>query len=182
MAVRYCDNLLIFAQSDSIKLLQNLKRLEVDSCKAVEVLFDIEGLKVDKDEAQISVLDRLYSLRLHSLPTLVHITRMVAKGIRVFQNLTSLDISECDSLRYLFSPSVAKSLVALQSLWVNKCESLEAIIGGEDETTESGMLHFPRLNYLALVFVRNFESFRYKSNCVGVPQTLFNQVCILSYA
>lgn len=93
VTVRYCDNLLIFAQSDSIKLLQNLKRLEVDSCKAVEVLFDIEGLKVDKDEAEISVLDRLYSLRLHSLPTLVHITRMVAKGIHVFQNLTSLDIS-----------------------------------------------------------------------------------------
>ncbi|CAI9779658.1 unnamed protein product [Fraxinus pennsylvanica] len=181
VTVRYCDNLLTFAQSDSIKLLQNLKRLQVRSCKAVEVLFDIEGLKIDKDEAEISILDRLYSLRLDSLPSLLHITRMVAKGICVFQNLTSIDISECDSLRYLFSPSVAKSLVALQSLWVNKCEALEGIIGGDDETTESKMLEFPRLNHLTLVFVRNFKSFKCKSNCVGVPQTLFNQVCILSY-
>ncbi|CAI9765866.1 unnamed protein product [Fraxinus pennsylvanica] len=111
-----CPELLTIAESDSIQLLQNLGNLELYHCNAVEVLFDFEGINVTNDDAEINMLGRLTSLWLSSLPKLVYITRMVPKGIRVFQKLTDLTVKDCKSLRSLFSPSMANSLVALNTL------------------------------------------------------------------
>ncbi|CAI9765874.1 unnamed protein product [Fraxinus pennsylvanica] len=132
MRVLSCAKLLTIAEFDSIRSLQNLGDLDVELCKALEVLFDFEGIKVTYD-AEINMLGRLTSLWLSSLPKLVHITRMVPKGIRVFQNLTNLTVERCESLIYLFSPSMANSLVALIILEVSKCGSIEEIIGKEEE-------------------------------------------------
>ncbi|CAI9780876.1 unnamed protein product [Fraxinus pennsylvanica] len=136
MTVSNCDKLLTIAKSDSIKLLQNLDFLNVDACDALEALFDFEGIKVTNDDAEINMLGRLTSLSLYLLPKLVHITRMVPKGIPVFQNLTHLHVIACESLRYLFSPSIVNSLVALVDLSITCCEALEEIIGREEDEKE----------------------------------------------
>lgn len=124
----------------------------------MSVLFDFEGLMVANDHVK-GILGELSSLRMFDLPKLVHIARMVPKRIHVFQNLTSVDIKERGSLRNLFSPSMANSLVALESPWVCKCEALEEIIGIEEGTLDVEMdtegmasrIMFPKLSSLQLL-------------------------------
>ncbi|XP_022866204.1 disease resistance protein RPS2-like [Olea europaea var. sylvestris] len=99
IAVFGCSKLLAIAESDSIQLLQNLERLTVWKCNALDVLFDFEGIKVTNDDEEIDMLGRLIKLWLKALPKLVHITRMVPKKICVFQNLTTLNVANCNSLK-----------------------------------------------------------------------------------
>ncbi|CAA2974652.1 disease resistance At4g27190-like [Olea europaea subsp. europaea] len=183
-----CSQLLTIAESDSIQLLQNLDLLSVGFCNALEVLFDFEDIKVNNDDAENNMLGRLKTLKLYMLPNLVHITRMVPKGICVFQNLTNLEVTGCERLRYLFSPSMANSLVALEELSVWNCEALEEITGTEEEGVEENivmdakrnevidMLQFPKLKGLHLNSLRNLKSFRSESNNDGILRALFNQV------
>ncbi|CAI9764623.1 unnamed protein product [Fraxinus pennsylvanica] len=167
MRVLDCSKLLTIAESDSIQLLQNLERLRVRGCNALEVLFDFEGINITNDDAEINMLGRLTSLWLRSLPKLVHITRMVPKKIRVFQNLKNLDVCACENLRYLFSSSMANSLVALDFLKVSNCESIEEIIGKEEEGTSEikiveGMktiIVFPNMRRLQLEDLSSIQMF-----------------------
>ncbi|CAI9780875.1 unnamed protein product [Fraxinus pennsylvanica] len=139
------------------KSLQNLEILRVEKCKALEVLFDFECPTIPEDHAE-SVFGRLSVLKLKSLDNLVHIIGTVPKGVRVFENLTSIVVKRCGILKYLFSPSMANSLVALNVLEVSKCGSIEEIIGKEEEGTSEikiveGMKNtivFPNLNCLLL--------------------------------
>jgi len=47
------------------------------------------------------------------------------------QNLQTLYVDDCHSLKYLFSPSMVKSLVQLKYLTVRNCKSMEEIISVE---------------------------------------------------
>ena len=49
-----------------------------------------------------------------------------------FKKLTHMDVSDCGSLTYLLSFSVAKNLVNLQSLFVSKCDMMENIFKQEE--------------------------------------------------
>ncbi|KAL2534949.1 NB-ARC domain-containing protein [Abeliophyllum distichum] len=158
-------------EGTQIRSLHKLRHMSVEQCDNMSILFDFEGLTVTEDLEE-SVLGRLEFLQLRELPKLVHIMRMVPKGIRLFQNLTSLQVSECGKLRYLFSPSTANSLVALQSLDVFKCETIEEIIGREgeectsgseiemvEEGMTSGQIEFPKLSSLKLTSLERFRMF-----------------------
>ncbi|KAL2464578.1 putative disease resistance protein [Forsythia ovata] len=73
----------------NITSLHKLRQLTVEDLDDVSELFNFEGLSDTQDNVE-NVLGQLRSLELETLPELVHITRMVPKGIRVFRNLTSL--------------------------------------------------------------------------------------------
>ncbi|KAL2464581.1 putative disease resistance protein [Forsythia ovata] len=137
--------------------------MSVEHLDFVSELFNFEGLSDTQDNVE-NVLGQLRSLELDILPKLVHITRMVPKGVLVFQNLTSLVVRNCDSLRYLFSPSMANSLVALETLRVESCDTMEGIIGSEYETSEDDTIEFPNLKDLMLIVKSSFF------------ETLFKQV------
>ncbi|CAA3012064.1 Hypothetical predicted protein [Olea europaea subsp. europaea] len=137
MDVKRLDCTVKLIEFDSIQSLQSLEYLHVLECKAFQVLFDFEGMKVTNDDAEINMLGRLETLLLTDLPQLVNIKRMVPEGIRVFQNLTNLDVTGCESLRYLFSLSIVNSLVALEELSIDNCKALEEIIGREEEENTS---------------------------------------------
>ncbi|WVZ06512.1 hypothetical protein V8G54_019858 [Vigna mungo] len=49
-----------------------------------------------------------------------------------FQNLLTLNVTDCSNLKYLLSFSMAESLVNLQSLFVSECEMMEDIFRPED--------------------------------------------------
>ncbi|XP_022874216.1 uncharacterized protein LOC111393044 [Olea europaea var. sylvestris] len=122
MDVKRLDCTVKLIEFDSIQSLQNLEYPRVLDCKALQVLFDFEGMKVTNDDAEINMLGRLETLLLTDLPQLVNITRMVPEGIRVFQNLTNLDVTGCESLRYLFSPSIIRSAKSTfnKRIWIFK--------------------------------------------------------------
>ncbi|RDY12806.1 putative disease resistance protein, partial [Mucuna pruriens] len=55
------------------------------------------------------------------------------ESLYCFQNLLTLNVTDCNQLKYLLSFSIARSLVNLQSLFVSGCELMEAIFSAEEE-------------------------------------------------
>ncbi|CAK7340768.1 unnamed protein product [Dovyalis caffra] len=77
------------------------------------------------------------------------------------QNLQRLDVWKCDSLKYIFSTSMVKSLVQLEHLSVRNCESLEEIIvteASDGEETTSKML-FPKLGVISIFNLPKLKQF-----------------------
>ncbi|KAA8517325.1 hypothetical protein F0562_017626 [Nyssa sinensis] len=156
--VNSCEKLMTIASSNSIKLLQNLEELGVGSCGELEAVFDFNGLKVNQGHAEVA-FNRLRSLVLERLPKLTHVWRMVPRGIRGFQNLTSLEVEKCDNLRSLLSPSTSKLLVKLQELKLKNCKMMEEVIETEAEGETTKMILFPELCSLTLNALPNLENF-----------------------
>ncbi|KAK4581011.1 hypothetical protein RGQ29_024610 [Quercus rubra] len=115
--------------------LENLKLYKADS---LEVVFDLEGLKANKDHQRIAVLAQLKTLEVRNLSELRYMWKNVPLGIQGFQKLTSIEVSKCDLLRYLFPTSIAKLLVELQSIRIKECDAIENIVqrDGEEKATD----------------------------------------------
>ena len=80
------------------------------------------------------------------LPKLVHIWKKGPKRILGFGNLRLLKVWDCNSLTYLFSPSIAKLLVMLEKIEVGNCKKIEEILakaGEEEEEKESHIAPVP---------------------------------------
>ncbi|KAI4354245.1 hypothetical protein L6164_003131 [Bauhinia variegata] len=77
-----------------LKCLVGLKELKVESCKSVEVVFDLEGAK---DEERDCVL-AMSTLTLTSLPNLKHIWSKDPQGILDFPELTKLKLVDVPKL------------------------------------------------------------------------------------
>ncbi|KAK1403001.1 hypothetical protein POM88_002606 [Heracleum sosnowskyi] len=74
------------------------------------------------------------------------------------QNLEVLNISECDSLRNVFLPSIATDLLHLKKMCVVGCKMMREIIGaGEQDITDS--IVFPDLTLLHLNLLPNLTGF-----------------------
>ncbi|CAK9165333.1 unnamed protein product [Ilex paraguariensis] len=129
--VRNCEKVFNVVAPGQLKLFPNIQSLHVKDCRELEAVFNFEGLTARRDHAKVT-LGQLESLNFSNLPKLMHVWRMIPKELQGFQNLKSIIIWECDSLRYLFSPTMAKLLGNLQILWVQECKMIEEIIDTED--------------------------------------------------
>ncbi|KAH7513148.1 hypothetical protein FEM48_Zijuj12G0165900 [Ziziphus jujuba var. spinosa] len=126
--------------------LMNLEYLEVGGCESLEVVFDYgEG-------PLAPALNKLESLYLYGLEKLMHIWKKGPQQVKTvgFQNLKTLSLDLCPSLRYLFTASIAKLLVMLKSLKVTYCESMEEVVAKTEEeinnvNAESYVVSFPNL-------------------------------------
>ncbi|KAM7505271.1 hypothetical protein LguiB_004175 [Lonicera macranthoides] len=135
-----------------IKHLQNLRRLYVWYCGSVEVVFDLQQLNVNEGGHEPAALTQLERVTLRDLDSLRHVWK---KGPHIiqgssFQNLSNLHVDGCGSLRHVFPPSIAKILVGLQSVYIDNCENLEAIVAKEEEEGEEVIILFPQLTTLYL--------------------------------
>ncbi|GMP85106.1 hypothetical protein CsSME_00038395 [Camellia sinensis var. sinensis] len=150
----------ILFPSDVIKGMQSLERLEMAWCQSVEVVFDLEGIIVREGYPDV-VLPSLTKLVLLYLPKLTHVWKNNLLRIPSFQNLTSLTVVGCCSLRYIFSSSQAKLLVKLREIAVAECGVLEAIVNEEpkvDDEVATNIIMFPQLNSLKLYHLPSLKS------------------------
>ena len=124
--------------SNTILWAPNLENLRLLNVGSLDVVFDLEGLKVDEVHKRIAVLAQLKTLIVESLYELTYVWKNVPLGIQGFQKLTSIEVSECLCLRYLFPTSIAKLLVELQSIDIDNCRAIENIVqrDGEEEATD----------------------------------------------
>ncbi|KAI7997617.1 Heavy metal-associated isoprenylated plant protein 39 [Camellia lanceoleosa] len=166
MTVERCHGLSnILFPSNSIKGMQNLEVLEVEDCPSIGVAFDLEGL-VWEDGISDMALPSLKNVELSHLRKLTHVWKDNSPGIQGFQNLRSLVVNECDSLRNLFSYSLAILLVKLQEIEVTECGMMESIIGSEpnaDDAVITNMIMFPQLSSLILSNLPNLSSFCFEA-------------------
>ncbi|XP_059638750.1 probable disease resistance protein At4g27220 [Cornus florida] len=89
---------------------------------------------------------------------------IVRQGFLVFNNLTTLRVHSCKSLKYLFSLSIATTgLTQLRRLTIMYCDSIEEIVRNEEGGAEDGrdkiVILFPRLEDLGLKRLPNLRSF-----------------------
>ncbi|KAI5659883.1 hypothetical protein M9H77_28676 [Catharanthus roseus] len=81
-------------------------------------------------------------------------------GVLVLRNLTKLNICNCDNVRYLFSPSIARELLSIQYLEINNCKLVEEIVVRDVEDDEKiDKLVLPGLKELVLQKLENLKWF-----------------------
>ncbi|KAF7144934.1 hypothetical protein RHSIM_Rhsim04G0090800 [Rhododendron simsii] len=164
-----CDKLSnILFPSNLIECMEKLELLTVYNCGSVEVaIFDLGELNIGGEgngNIAIAIFPCLASLTLGELPRLRHVWANYPPRIsQGFQNLTSLQVSRCGSLRILVSPFVARLLVNLKNLDIDSCDMMEAIIDWEEEEVDDGIrtniIIFPQLTSLDLWKLQLLTSF-----------------------
>ncbi|KAJ7950393.1 Disease resistance protein [Quillaja saponaria] len=103
------------------------------------------------------VLENLESLEVWGCPRL----KIIVPSSASFRNLTSLEVSECRGLTFLFSSSTAKSLVKLTTLSIKFCSSIKEIV--ESKQNEAiDEISFSKLQTLELSYLKNLKN--YSSN------------------
>ncbi|CAB4298627.1 unnamed protein product [Prunus armeniaca] len=159
--------------SNCISWLTNLEKLVLDSLTSeqgseelvVNVVFDLEG--------HDSAFSQLQTFRAYSLCGVEHLWKNVQPGFQGFQNVRSLDIQRCESLKYLCPYEIYKLLVNLQQVYIDSCLNMETIVlaapSTEDNIHEEGkeiggsgvMTLFPKLliNIFHLSDLPNLERF-----------------------
>ncbi|KAK8358968.1 hypothetical protein V6Z12_A04G062000 [Gossypium hirsutum] len=122
--------------------------LTLSSLQKLKVLFD-----------SIYNLSSLKFLSLMELTELQVIWNGPIQAVN-FQNLTELNVGNCRSLRYIFSPTIAQYLPRLSELHISDCEDLEQIID-KDQTSSQHHLQPICFPSLAVVSIRDCENLKY---------------------
>ncbi|KAI8562452.1 hypothetical protein RHMOL_Rhmol03G0038700 [Rhododendron molle] len=177
ISIRGCSKLLHVVPSQLVPMLRGLQELTVESCDSLEVVFELEGL--DSNEPNPDILSRLKFVKLHYLPNLNCISK---RDPVVFKYIQTLEIWDCNSLRYLFTPTMTKSIPQLRRLQIWRCEMLSRIVAEDNGLGESFMdeVEFPQLESLELHDLPNLVSFCPNVNTSTLPnplrpQPLFNE-------
>lgn len=161
MCVQCCGKLSTVTTSSSMQKFHNLAQLKVWWCDSVDVIFDLKGICAEEGTiTQLSELDFKY------LPKLMHIWKINSpQQTQCFRNLRSLKVKRCDSVRYIFTLSMAKVLLNLECLKVGHCEKVEKIVmRDEEEEDDEVMMYmrgtvFPKLRTIKLKDVPSFVCF-----------------------
>jgi hypothetical protein len=154
--------------SHIIECFKNLEEISLWSCDSLEAIFQIEELPVEESHVA-SVLDHLRELRLYNLPKLTHIWKKGPERIMGFGNLRLLRVYECDSLTYLFSPSIAKLLVMLEEIEVTECQKIEEILTRAREDEEEKNVLLNKVKLLLLRALPNLKCFCNEANAFEWP-------------
>ncbi|KAM5558679.1 hypothetical protein ABKV19_020389 [Rosa sericea] len=128
------------------KLLHRLESLEELRCsymQAMKYVFGYEG-----HEPQHVVLTRLRMISLRSMNSLINIWDGPAPS-GIFQSLKIFSLVDCQKLEYLFTSDVARCLLQLEDVLVERCDSLDRIIEASEEI-ESNKIVLPQLKNLVL--------------------------------
>ncbi|XP_031274930.1 uncharacterized protein LOC116133356 [Pistacia vera] len=134
--VEECPGICSLFLAIMLQRLYKVKEVTIQSCNKLEEIFQLDRF-CHRREENLAMLSSLAKLDLANLPQL----RCIWKGPTHIVNLKSLTIvivRECKSLIYLFTLSVAQSLVQLKSLKVSGCERLKHLLmkEGDDDKEE----------------------------------------------
>ena len=143
--VASCGQLLNIFPSSMLKRLQSLQFLKAVDCSSLEEVLDMEGINV-KEAVAVTQLSKLI---LQFLPKVKQIWNKEPHGILTFQNLKSVMIDQCQSLKNLFPASLVRDLVQLQELQVWSC-GIEVIVAKDNGVKTAAKFVFPKVTSLRL--------------------------------
>ncbi|KAG6672587.1 hypothetical protein I3842_16G065600 [Carya illinoinensis] len=146
---------------DLIESLENLQKLLAYRCDSLEVIFELEGLNAEES----NIFNNLTKLSLISLPKLLYIWKKGPREVKGFNYLRLLEVWSCDSLKCLFTPSIAKLLVKLEKIEVYDCNEIEEILAKEAGDEENrDVITFPLVKTLWLTNLQKLECFYIEDN------------------
>ncbi|TKY65513.1 disease resistance protein [Spatholobus suberectus] len=94
------------------------------------------------------------------------------QSLHCFQNLLTLNVTDCGNLKYLMSLSMAGSLVNLHTLFVSACEMMEDLFRPED--TEKNIDIFPKLKKMEIICMERLYT-------IWQPQIGLHSFCSLDF-
>ncbi|GKV49328.1 hypothetical protein SLEP1_g56083 [Rubroshorea leprosula] len=175
----------IVEESEGCKLAGSLRSLTLAWLPKLISFFNsgnCSGISLFNDKFVFPNLEELELLRIN--------VDMIWIASYCVENLTKLIIHGCDNLKYLFSSTMARSLVKLGHLEIEECKMMTKIISKENEE-EKGNLIFPELKFLRLIHLQNLVSFYFgdstNTDVAAGIQPFFNEqvclhfICILSF-
>ncbi|XP_039160674.1 uncharacterized protein LOC104452789 [Eucalyptus grandis] len=183
LIVVQCESLLTVISSESLSKLDKLHTLIIRDCVSVQEIFDLDG---QSGSGNVETLSQLTILKLSNMRSLRCIWNKNPRGIVSFHILKELEVDECNNLRFIFFPSMVKSLAQVRDLRVEDCKKMEAIIMEEEgfgmETSET--LALPMLTNLNLKYLESLKCFSHRKCSLEAPSqdrvqshspTLFNR-------
>jgi len=126
--------------------LKNLRRVEINRCESLEEVFELdEGINEEKE------LSFLTELQLSWLPELKCIWKGPTRHVSL-QSLNHLNFWSLNKLTFIFTPSLAQSLLRLETLRIGACSGLKRLIREKDEEEEiiPESLGLPKLKTLSI--------------------------------
>ncbi|KAL4285776.1 hypothetical protein HN51_053324 [Arachis hypogaea] len=93
-----------------------------------------------------------------------------------FSRLKTVKVNMCPQLKNIFFFTIVKFLTSLETIDISECDSLQAVIGEEDEKSNKVVLH--KLCSLTLQNLPSFVSFYNKANMPLVSQFMEKQARI----
>ncbi|GLT60279.1 hypothetical protein SLA2020_330510 [Shorea laevis] len=133
------------------------KTTELRVCSVIEC--EEIGCVVDMVTSSSSFINNLEFLRLDKLPNLsvvANVEGVEATSPHIFSNLKVFGMSECSTMKRLFSFELLQGLQNLEAIIVSDCQQMEEIIGSEGEeenhTADATTTTFtlPKLTWLSL--------------------------------
>ncbi|CAJ2632646.1 unnamed protein product [Trifolium pratense] len=157
LVVQRCDFLSdVLFPSNVLQVLHGLENLEVRNCDTLEALFDVKGFMSKQVLTRQS--SQLKKLVLSKSPNLKHIWNDDPYENISFGKLSSVDISMCQSLLYIFPLSLCQDLEHLKTLLI-KSSGVEQIVAMEETSTENITITFPQLTIFGLFHLEKLTSF-----------------------
>ncbi|GKC78470.1 NB-ARC domains-containing protein, partial [Tanacetum coccineum] len=153
----------------------HLHYLSLRNYKAVEVVFEImspSSRDLAQNTQQPLILPYLEELKLNHLERMSHVWKCNWNEFLIlqkpqsqssFHNLTTITMIYCNSIKYLFSPLMAKLLSNLMKIRISSCDGIEEVVSNRDDEDASIYFptattnFFPHLDILKLVKLRNFR-------------------------
>uniref|UniRef100_A0A6N2K9R5 Uncharacterized protein n=1 Tax=Salix viminalis TaxID=40686 RepID=A0A6N2K9R5_SALVM len=130
----------------------NLREIRIRACKGAQELMQVGSFGTNRRAGHELSLLSLEELYLWSLPDM----RCIWKGL-VLRHLTTLVVSCCHKLTFVFTGSMVASLVQLQSLDISGCSKLEQIIAKDNDDEKDQILSGSDLQSLCFPNLREFE-------------------------
>ncbi|KAL4376036.1 hypothetical protein GQ457_02G040560 [Hibiscus cannabinus] len=158
LKVKYWDRLLNIFPVLLLQVFQGLEILTVTDCASLENVSQIQVQGLDIEETNV-VGYQLKEVNLFRLPKLKHVWNKDPDGIISVDNLQSLYVRGCLSLKTLLPFSIAKKLQQLERLIVQNC-GVEKIVSRNVEGIEHEILfEFNQLTVLGLWNLPNLICF-----------------------
>ncbi|CAI9270209.1 unnamed protein product [Lactuca saligna] len=148
----------------------NLRQLKLWNFKEVEVVFEIEPIESVTTNDDEQLLTYLEELDIRHMDNMSHVWKcnwnnfLILQQQESFHNLTTIHMSSCKSIKYLFSPLMAKLLSNLKNLKIAICDDIEEVVSNRDDkgkentrSTYTSTTLFPVLGFLTLACLRNLN-------------------------
>ncbi|KMZ73505.1 NB-ARC domain-containing disease resistance protein [Zostera marina] len=144
-------------EQDIVKLLCNLKSLEVGYCSKqknfIQYNTQVDPILPKLEHLHLSIMVELENIFVNTGTQ----TIIPAKS---FERLERIYIYSCDRLKFIFPWNVAECVVCLEELNISSCSELENIIEKDDQGVSGSKARtlFPKLRHLRLRDLPNLEN------------------------
>jgi hypothetical protein len=138
--VRECGDIRTLFPAKWRQALKNLRSVEIDYCESLKEVFELgeadEGIN---EEKELPLLSSLTELQLSRLPELKCIWKGPTRHVSL-QSLIHLKLKSLDKLTFIFTPSLAQSLIHLETLRIGECRELKRLIREKDNDDENNQI------------------------------------------